>query len=487
MKELKEQLATATLDATAQAELVRRGEVAPSELIDAAIARIERANPQLNAVITPTFDKARTQARSGTLPSGPFRGVPFLLKDLGAHSAGDPLHCGMRLLRDAGWVAPHDTYLAAKLRAAGFVFLGKTNTPELGLLPTTEPEAHGATHNPWDVTRSPGGSSGGSGAAVAAGMVPAAHATDGGGSIRVPAAHCGLVGLKPSRGRVSFGPDAGERWGGFSCENTVTRSVRDTAAILDIVAGAMPGDPYVAPPPARPFLAEVGAHPGRLRIGLMTTSPGGMPVHPECVAAAAEGARLLGDLGHTVEISHPEALRDYEATRAVVTVIACSTARTLDAWAEKLGRTISASDVEPLTWSVADMGRQVSACNYLRTVEFIHTQTRRLASWWDGGFDLLLTPTAAEPPPKLGEFEPTPDNPFAGFLRAAVFSTFTSPFNLSGQPAISLPLHWSAEGLPIGVHLVAAYGREDLLIRVAAQLEQAKPWASRRPPVHAGV
>ncbi len=479
---MKDELAT--LDATAQAELVRRGEVQPIELVDAAIARIEQLNPRLNAVITPTFEKARAQAR-GAVPDGPFRGVPFLLKDLGAHSAGDPFHGGMRLLRDAGWVAPHDTYFAARLRAAGFVFLGKTNTPELGLLPTTEPEAYGATHNPWDPARSPGGSSGGAAAAVASGMVPVAHATDGGGSIRIPAAHCGLVGLKPSRGRVSFGPDAGERWGGFSCENSVTHSIRDAAAILDVLAGVMPGDPYAAPSPRRPFSAEVGAAPGRLRVGLMTIAPGGMPVHPACVDAAREGARLLGDLGHAVEDSYPEALRDPEATRAFVRVVACSVARMLDAWGEKLGRTVGAADVEPLTWAVAELGRQASAREYLGAVEFVHAQGRRLAGWWQGGFDLLLTPTAAEPPPRLGEMASSADDPLSGFLRAAPFSTFTAPFNVSGQPAISLPLFWSADGLPIGVHLVAPYGREDLLLRVAAQLEQAKPWAARRPEIHA--
>ncbi len=242
----------AALDATAQADLVRRRALQPIELVDAAIARIERLNPPLNAVITPLFEKARAAARSPQLPDGPFRGVPTLLKDLGAHSAGDPFHAGMRFLRALHWNAPEESYITAKLRAAGFIVLGKTNTPELGLLPTTEPEAYGATHNPWDPRHSPGGSSGGAAAAVAAGLVPAAHATDGGGSIRIPASHCGLVGLKPSRGRISLGPDVGERWAGCAVENAVTRSVRDTAAILDVLAGAMPGDPYTAPPPARP-------------------------------------------------------------------------------------------------------------------------------------------------------------------------------------------------------------------------------------------
>src|SRR5213080_878779 len=272
----------ATLDATAQAELVRRGKLSPSALVDAAIARVEAVNPKLNAVIIPLFEKARAQAASPNLPRGPFRGVPFLLKDLLAYSADDPHHMGTRLLKRLGFVAPHDSNTAARLRAAGFVFLGKTNTPELGTLPTTEPDAYGPTRNPWDPSRSTGGSSGGSAAAVAAGLVPAAHANDGGGSIRIPASECGLVGLKPTRGRTSLGPDAGESWAGAVAEHVVTRSVRDTAAVLQAVAGPMPGDPYAASTPRRPFTDEVGADPGRLRIGVLTEAPGAMvETHPD--------------------------------------------------------------------------------------------------------------------------------------------------------------------------------------------------------------
>jgi amidase len=475
----------AILDATAQADLVRRRAVQPIELVDAAIARIERVNPRLNAVITPLFDRARAGARSGQLPHGPFRGVPTLLKDLGAHSAGDPFHAGMRFLRRLQWIAPEESHLTAKLRAAGFVVLGKTNTPELGLLPTTEPEAYGPTHNPWELRHSPGGSSGGAAAAVAAGLVPAAHATDGGGSIRIPASHCGLVGLKPSRGRVSLGPDTGERWGGCAVENAVTRSVRDAAAILDVLAGAMPGDPYTAPPPARPLAAEVGAAVGRLRIGLLTRAPGGMPVDRDCVAAAENAARLLETLGHRLEHAHPEAIEDPELIQAFATIIGCSVTRALDAWGTKTGRIIGPNDVERGTWALGELARQVPAHEYLRALECMHLQTRRIAQWWSGGFDLLLTPTTAEPPPPLGAFTTTADNPLAGVVRAAPFSTFTAPFNMTGQPAISLPLHWTAPGLPIGAQLIAAYGREDLLIRVAAQLETAQPWAERRPAIHA--
>ncbi len=473
------------LDATAQAELVRRREVRPIELVDAAIARIEALNPQINAVITERFETARAEAQRSDLPDGPFRGVPFLLKDLGAHSAGDPLHAGMRFLRGLNWTEPCDNYLAAKFRAAGFVFLGKTNTPELGLQPTTEPEAYGASHNPWDLTRSTGGSSGGAAAAVASGMLPAAHATDGGGSIRIPASVCGIVGLKTSRGRVSLGPGTGERWAGCAVENCVSRSVRDTAAILDAIAGPMPGDPYWAPPPARPFLAEVGRDPGPLHVGLLAHAPGGSAVHADCVAAVEDVGQLLASLGHHVEPSHPDGLGNPEMLRSFGMIVSCATARALDAWSERTGRPIRRADVEPMTWAVAELGRGVSGPQYVRAIAFAQAHTRRVARWWAEGFDLLLTPTVAEPPPPLGTFHSPPEDPLRGFLRAGPFGTFTATFNATGQPAISLPLHWNTRHLPIGVQLVAAYGREDLLIRVAAQLEQARPWADRRPPTHA--
>jgi amidase len=279
------------LDATEQAELVRKRDVSPLELVDAAIARIERVNPQINAVITPLFDKARAQARAGAIPDGRLRGVPFLLKDLMCMSEGDSIHNGMRLFREAGIVAPYDTCLAAKFKAAGLVCIGKTNTPEMGLNVTTEPEVYGPSRNPWDLSRSTGGSSGGSAAAVAARMVAVAHANDGGGSIRIPASECGLVGLKPSRGRVSLGPDMGDAWHGLAIEGVVSRSVRDTATVLDAIAGNMPGDPYSAPPQRRPFIQEVGANPGRLRIGVMKRTPqGGAALHPDCLAAAEDGA-----------------------------------------------------------------------------------------------------------------------------------------------------------------------------------------------------
>jgi amidase len=473
----------AWLDATAQAELVRRGEIAPRELVAQAIARIERLNPRLNAVVIPLFEKALAAAASPALPDGPFRGVPYLLKDLTSHSAGDPFYGGMRFLRDLRWVEAEDSGLVARLRAAGFVVVGRTNVPELGPVPTTEPEAFGPTRNPWDPSRSPGGSSGGSAAAVASGMVPAAHATDGGGSIRIPASECGLVGLKPSRGRVSLGPFGTDAWHGLVVEHAVTRSVRDSAAILDAAAGPLPGDPYVAPPPARPFLAEVGAPPGCLRVGVLARLASGGAVDPACAAAARDAGRLLESLGHAVSETHPAALDDYDAIRAVIMLVACWTARDLDYWSERTGRPIAAGDVEPMSWALAEVGRGVPAPEYIRSASVMQLWARRVAGWWDD-FDLLVTPTLPEPPPRLGSFDATPEDPLAGFGRGGQFVTFTMPFNVTGQPAVSLPLAWS-DGLPVGVQLVAAYGREDVLFRVAAQLEAARPWAERRPPIRA--
>lgn len=474
------------LDATAQADLVRKGEASPRDLVDAAINRIEKLNPELNAVITPLFEKARAAAASKDLPQGPFRGVPFLLKDLGAWSAGDRYCAGMKLLRDLDWREPEDSFLAARYRAAGFVFVGKSNTPEFGSVTTTEPEAFGPSRNPWDPSRSTGGSSGGAGGAVASGMVPVAHANDGGGSIRIPASECGLVGLKPTRGRVSLGPAMAEIWAGLVADHVVSRSVRDSAAILDATAGPMPGDPYWAPPPARPFAQEVGAPPGRLRIGLRTTTGNPqIPTHPDCVRAATETAKLLESLGHHVEEAWPEALHDPHAFGPFSALLASWTARDIDAWSARTGRAIGAGDVEIHNHVMAEIGRKVTGPQYVQAVVWLQGHARRIQQWWSDGFDLLLTPTLAEPPPPLGEFQGTAEEPLRGLIRSGPFAVYCSPFNITGQPAISLPLHWNDAGLPVGVQLVAAYAREDLLFRVAAQLEEARSWTGRRPRVHA--
>jgi amidase len=474
----------ANLDATAQAELIREKEATPQELVDAAIESVEKLNPQLNAVITPLFDKARAQAKSGAIPDGPFRGVPFMLKDLMCASGGDPIYFGMRLLRDARIVAPYDTYLAAKFKAAGFICIGKTNTPELGLNATTEPEAFGASRNPWNTNHSTGGSSGGSAAAVASRMVAMAHANDGGGSIRIPASECGLVGLKPSRGRVSWGPDTGDAWHGLAIEGVVTRSVRDTAGVLDAIAGNMPGDPYSAPPQRRPFIAEAGANPEQLRVGVMKrTQADGAPLHPDCLAAVDNAARLMQSLGHHVEESHPAALDEPEYVNWFNNVVCGHAAATIDQIGNLLGRKINAEDVEPWTWRLYERGSQISASEYLGAIQGLQVWTRRVAQWWAENFDLLLTPTIAQPPPPLGTLVMTPEEPDRGWQRLTDLIQFTPAYNATGKPAISLPLHWNREGLPIGVQLVAAFGHEDLLIQAAAQLEEAQPWKDRRPPV----
>lgn len=471
-------------DATGQADAVRRKDVSPRELVDEAIRRIERVNPRLNAVIHEHFERARAEA-DGPLPDGPFRGVPFLLKDLanGAR-AGDPIHWGARFLKDAGYRAPETSYLVEKFMRAGLVIVGRTNVPELGAWTTTEPEAYGPTRNPWNPEHSSGGSSGGAAAAVASRMVAAAHASDGGGSIRIPASKCGLVGLKPSRGRVSMGPAIGEMWAGLAFELAVTRSVRDAAGLLDAVAGAMPGDPYVAELPLRPYLAEVGAPPGTLRIGLVPAIATA-PVHPDCAAAVERSGRLLADLGHRVEIAHPRALEDPTISEAVIRIIAASQAHAIDHFGEQLGRPLGAADMDCDNWAITEMGRQVSGAQYLAALAALHAWNRRMASFWSGGFDLLVTPTIPVPPPRLGEQTPDPAAPLSAWARAGTMVAFTVPFNVTGQPAMSLPLHWNDAGLPIGVQLVAGFGREDVLIRVGAQLETAAPWAERRPPISA--
>jgi amidase len=473
----------ADLDASAQAELVRTGQVSAAELVDAAIARVEKLDPELNAVIHRQFDQARERA-AGPLPDGPFRGVPFLLKDFAAHEAGQPFHEGLRLAKELNFVEDSDTELVRRFRAAGFVTIGRTNTPELAILPTTEPEAYGATRNPWDVTRSTGGSSGGSAAAVASRMVAVAHANDGGGSIRIPASECGLVGLKPTRARTTLGPEFGDVMGGLVCEHVVTRSVRDTAAVLDAVCGGMPGEPYDALPPRRRYAAESGFTPEPLRIGLRTAAPGGqVTTHPDCVAAAEAAGTLLERLGHRVEPATPDGLDDPEFIPQFISMWSAGNAWALDWWSRRLGgRVIGQDDVEPLTWALAELGRSISAPQWLSAREWLQANTRRMAAWWED-WDLLLTPTLAEPPPTLGQFGSTADNPLAGLFRAAALVPFTPPFNVTGQPAISLPLHWNDRGLPIGVQLVAARNGEDRLIQVAAQLEAAAPWADRKPPV----
>ncbi|SEP39386.1 amidase [Amycolatopsis saalfeldensis] len=469
------------LDATAQADLVRQGLVTPLELLDAAIARIEEHNGDLNAVVSTRFEQARSDAASTT--EGPFQGVPMLLKDFLAHWAGDPVHGGMRLLRDRDWRASENSHLATRLRAAGFVFCGRTNTPELATSLTTEPLAHGATHNPWDLTRSPGGSSGGSAAAVAAGLVPVAHGNDMAGSIRVPASACGVVGLKPSRGRNSLGPQYGDHWGSVTHEHVLTRSVRDTAAVLDATAGAAAGDPHSAPPPARPFRLEAETDPGPLRIGFRTEAPGtGETAHPDCVTAVENTARLLESLGHHVAPAAAPALDAPGLFDAMPPVLAAAVAWELDSWSERLGEQLSPSVLEPMNAMLCEAGRQVTAVQWLSAITASQRWARGVAALWEDELDILLTPTLPAPPGKLGELSPEAAPPEQLSAGIAMLGAFTAPYNITGQPAISLPLHWNADGLPIGLQFAAARNREDVLLRLAGQLERAAPWSGRRPP-----
>lgn len=474
------------LDATDQAALVRSGEISPTELVQSAIDRAEQVNGKVNAIIHPRYERALEEA-AGPL-TGPFAGVPFVLKDLDGTAAGEPYHAGTRFLKDHGYIAPADSELTARFRQAGLVIIGRTNTPELGLVTTTEPLSYGPSRNPWDTTRSTGGSSGGSAAAAAAGIVPMAHAGDGGGSIRIPASQCGLVGLKPSRGRITLGPEAGESWAGAVSRLAVTHTVRDTAALLDAVAGPGVGDPYWAPLPVRPYAAEVGAAVGHLRIGWLASLPDGSFVtDPQVLAATEATAMLLESLGHQVSEAYPAPLAEGGHVDHFLVAYSAWVARDLDHLSELVGAPLTEEGFELGTWAIAEAGRAVTASQYLKALEGLHAMTRAAVAWWDvDGFDLLLTPTMPELPPMLGEFSPTPDNPLAGMFRATPMVSFTVPFNITGQPAISLPLHQSTEGLPIGMQFVAAPTREDVLIRLAAQLEQALPWAARRPPVWAG-
>jgi len=468
-------------DATAQASAVRRGDVAPAELIEAAIERIERTNPELNAVVTTMYDEGR--AAAAELPDGPFTGVPFLLKDIMGFFGGVRATLGSKAL--ASNIATHDCELVRRYRAAGLVTLGKTNVPEFGLLPTTESALHGRCRNPWDTGRTTGGSSGGSSAAVASGMVAMAHANDGGGSIRIPASCCGLFGLKPSRGRNPLGPDFGDVMSGLLAEHAVTRSVRDSAALLDATCGPDLGDPYNAPVPERPFLDEVGAPPGRLRIAFSTWNLFGSDVHPDCVAALEDAARLCEELGHEVVESAPK-IKNTEIIGHFYTVVwTSSLVSTITAIAFGSGIDPSPDLYEPMTWALYERGLTYTGGDYLNAIQGLQRASRRAAAW-GRDFDLWLTPTLGEPPVPLGTFDPAPDNPWVGWVRSGTFCPFTGIANVTGQPAMSLPLFWNDGGLPIGVQFIGRSGDEATLFRVAAQLEEARPWADRRPAVWAG-
>jgi Asp-tRNA(Asn)/Glu-tRNA(Gln) amidotransferase A subunit family amidase len=463
-------------DALGLAELVRRGKVRPEELLEAAIARVEARNPVVNAVVMPLYDHARRAIADG-LPDGPFRGVPFLMKDLTAPVGGVPMTRGSRFFADAP-PAPADSEHVRRLRRAGLVIFGRTNTCELGLSLTCEPVLYGPTRNPWDPSRISGGSSGGAAAAVGARILPMAHATDGFGSIRAPAACCGLVGLKPTRARNTFAPYAGEGLGGLSAEHAVTLSVRDCAALLDATCGPGPGDPYVAPPPARPFLAEVGADPGRLHIAFTSAAPNGAPVDAACRALLGDIAKLCTDLGHRVEDADPEVDRP-AVVETFLTLIAANTVVNLGSHPTK-GRPPRPDEVERVTWATGQKGERLSGADYVRATQAAHRLGRQMAAF-HARHDVLLTPGLATPPVPLGWLDMMMDDVDEYWRRVFAFSPFTVWFNITGQPAMVLPLGRTADGLPLAVQLVARYGDEATLFRLAAQLEAARPWGDRRP------
>jgi len=464
-------------DGLGLAGLIRKGEITAREVLDAAIARIEARNPALNAVVTEVYDQARGELEAG-LGDGPLAGVPFLLKDLGGAQAGVPMSAGCRFFAHAA--TPADAEITRRYKRAGLLVLGRTNTPEFGLAATTEPVLFGPTRNPWAPSRTPGGSSGGSAAAVAAGMVPLAHASDGGGSIRIPAACCGLFGLKPTRARNSLAPYAGESIAGFSAEHVVSRTVRDSAAALDATCGPATGDPYFAPPPARPFLDEVGVDPGRLRIGLATRAFRGSAVDPVCVRAAEDAAKLCAELGHDVEEAAP-AFDAAGLDEIFMRIFAVGAAGNIELRARSLGRELDPSGFERVTWTLIERARRIPGPDYVGMVNRVHAIARQIGAFFDD-YDVLLTPALAEPPVELGVIDMMSDDADAYQERLWSFTPFTYPFNVTGQPAMSVPIDWSAQGLPLGAHFVGRYGDEASLFRLAAQLEEARPWADRRPP-----
>lgn len=457
------------LDATAQAQLVAAREVTPSELVEAAIARLEARNPSLNAVVHLDLAGARQRAADGPV-DGPFRGVPFVTKDLVAKEAGRPFHEGNVHLKEIGHTAGEDQEYIVRTRRAGLISLGRTNVPEFGMRPVCEPLAYGPTNNPWDLSRSPGGSTGGGAAAVAAGIVAIAHANDVGGSIRAPASHNGLVGLKPSRGRSSLAPDFFDAMGGMAEELVVTRSVRDTALALDALASRpCPGDWHPTWPAAPSYVAASERDPAPLRIGIVPDHPAN-PSHEHVAATVRSVADTLEQLGHHVDVSHPQAL-DEDLLPLLLPHYTAGVAWMVDHhWPRTLGHALPVDGIEPTTAVLADIGRTVSGGALLEARELAQAWTRRLAAWWSTDHDILLCPVVSVPPPRTGDEHDD-----------LALITWLAPFNLSGQPALAVPgaVH---DGLPIGVQLVADHGRDDLLLALAGQLERATGWLGRRPP-----
>jgi amidase len=465
-------------DALALADLVKTKQVTPQELLEAALARKDQVNSKINAIVLDHEDVARKAIKDG-LPQGPLTGVPYLLKDLGAGLKGTVTTGSLSLAREA--VAQSDSTFVERCKKAGLVIFGKTHSPELGLSPSSESRMWGATRNPWDLSRIAGGSSGGAAAAVAAGIVPVAHATDGGGSIRIPASCCGLFGLKPTRARTPMGPKRGEGWGGASVGHVVSRSVRDSAVFLDATAGTALGDPYVAPPPARPFLDEVKTAPGRLRIAFSTTPAIPTDVHPDAVAAVREAAKLCESLGHVVEEAAPK-LNGMEIMQAQGVVISANVAFTVDEAAEALGRAARPDDVEHATWFRVENARKTDSTAYAKAMNTLHLVGRTVANFMSD-YDVILQPTAAEPPLPVGVLDMDREDLAQMFKEMIAFIPYTGIYNLTGQPSANVPLYWNEAGLPIGTMFTARFGDEATLFRLAAQLEQARPWKDRHPPL----
>jgi len=464
-------------DAIGLADLIARKQVTPGELLDAVRQRVEVVNPKLNAFSQLFFDRAEADIKRG-LPAGPFRGVPFALKDLGVYLQGTVTSAGSRVWQSA--VAGTDSTLVARYKAAGLVLFGKTTTPEMGLTTTTESALYGQTRNPWNMDRTSGGSSGGSAAAVAARILPAAHATDGGGSIRIPASCCGLFGLKPTRGRVPLGPTQFESWNGFSCHHVVTRSVRDAASLLDATSGSELGSPFLAPPrPQRSFLQETRVAPARLRIALIIDPLGGTPVDPVCRKAANDAAKLCSSLGHNVDEARLP-VDNALMREAFLNVVNVSVARTLADAALTLGREVTEQDVEPVTWAMSQQGRRTDVVAYARAIAMSHQVGLTMARFHEQ-YDVVLSPTLAQPPVPLGVLSLSPVSMPAFTKAITEFGPYTALYNVTGQPSMSVPLVWTADGLPIGVLFSGRFGDEATLFRLAAQLEQASPWADRRP------
>lgn len=462
-------------DALGIAELVRRREVTTLEVAETAIALIEERNPPLNAVVTTLYDQARKAIDHG-LPEGPLTGAPYLFKELVVSVAGAPTTLASRLF--AHNMPSGESELVTRCRKAGLVVLGKTNSSEFGLMPVTEPALFGPTRNPWNLERSPGGSSGGSAAAVAAGMLPMAHATDGGGSIRIPASCCGLFGLKPTRARITAGPEGGEGLAGLAAQHAVSWTVRDSAALLDVTAGPLPGDPYFAAPPERAYLEEASRDPRRLRIAFAVGAPNGATIHPDCVATTRDAARLCEELGHIVEDASPEF--DVAAVeRAFNEIFQANTM--VNIGRATGGKLPAGDDVEPMTRAIAERGMALPATEYIRSLQTLQRETRRIASFFTR-YDVWLTPTLATPPPRIGQFAAGAQNVDQWLSGLMAFIPFTYLFNITGQPAMSVPLGQAANGLPIGVHFAGRYGDEGTLFSLAGQLERAKPWRKRRPP-----